>query len=50
MNNFVTYAAAILFIVVAFLVIKRVASCLVKSVVTVVLLAVLAYLYYFYLR
>ncbi len=50
MNHFITYAAAILFVIVAFLVIKKVASCLVKSVVAVILLAVLAYLYYFYLR
>ena len=37
-------------IIIAFLIIKRVVSCMVHSVVTLVLIAVLAYIYYMYLR
>jgi hypothetical protein len=37
-------------IVVAFLIVKRVVSCLVRSVVLIVLVAVLGYIYYMYLR
>ncbi len=37
-------------IIIAFLIIKRVVSCMVRAVVTLVLVAVLAYIYYMYLR
>ena len=37
-------------IVVAFLIVKRVVSCLVRSVVLIVLVVVLGYIYYMYLR
>ena len=37
-------------IVIAFLIIKRVVSCMVRTVVTLVLIAILAYIYYYYLR
>ena len=37
-------------IILAFLIIKRVVSCMVRTVVTLVLVAVLAYIYYTYLR
>lgn len=42
------YIAAALLIVVAILIIRKVASCLVKTIVGVVLLAALAYIYYKY--
>jgi hypothetical protein len=37
-------------IIVAFLIIKRVVSCLVRSIVLIVLAVVLGYIYYMYLR
>ena len=37
-------------IIIAFLIIKRVVSCMVRTVVTLILVAVLAYIYYMYLR
>ena len=37
-------------IIIAFLIIKRVVSCMVRMVVTLVLIAILAYIYYMYLR
>ena len=37
-------------IIIAFLIIKRTVKCLVRLVVTLGLIAVLAYIYYYYLR
>ena len=37
-------------IIIAFLIIKRVVSCMIRTVVTLVLIAILAYIYYMYLR
>ena len=37
-------------IIIAFLIIKRVVSCMVRTVVTLVLIAILAYIYYMYLK
>ena len=37
-------------VIVAFLIIKKVTTCLVKSIVGIVLLAVIAYVYFMYLR
>ena len=37
-------------IIIAFLIIKRVVSLMVRTVVTLVLIAILAYIYYYYLR
>lgn len=45
-NNFAYYVFALVAVVVAFLVIKKVASCLIRTIVGVVVVAVLAYLYY----
>lgn len=44
------YIIAFVAIVVAFVIIKKVASCLIRSIVGIVLVAVLAYLYFMYLR
>ena len=49
-NNIGYYLFALAVIIVAFLVVKRVASCLIKSIVTLVLVAVLAFIYYYYIR
>ena len=50
MENIGYYAAMLAAIIIAFLIIKRVVSCMVRTAVTLVLIAVLAYIYYFYLR
>jgi hypothetical protein len=50
MENLGVYAAMLAAIIIAFLIIKRVMSCMVRTVVTLVLIAVLAYIYYMYLR
>ena len=50
MGNIGYYAAMLGAIIIAFLIIKRVVSCMVRTVVTLVLIAVLAYIYYMYLR
>ena len=49
-GNLGYYIFILVAIVVAFLIIKKVASCLIRSVVAVVLVAVLAYIYWMYLR
>ena len=48
-NNIGLYLFALAAIIVAFLVVKRVASCLIKSVVTLILVAVLVFIYYYYI-
>ena len=45
-NNFAYYVFALVAVVVAFLVIKKVASCLIRTIVGVVVVAVLASLYF----
>ncbi len=50
MENIGYYLFMLAAIVVAFLIVKRVVSCLVRSVVLIVLVAVLGYIYYMYLR
>ena len=49
-GNIGYYIFILVAIVLAFLIIKKVASCLIRSVVAVVLVAVLAYIYWMYLR
>lgn len=44
------YLFALAAVIVAFLVIKRVASCLIKSVITLALVAVLVIIYYYCIR
>ena len=44
------YAGALLAIVICFVIIKKVASCLVRSVVSLVVLAIIAYIYFVYMR
>ena len=50
MENIGYYAVMLAAIIIAFLIIKRVVSCMIRTVVTLVLIAVLVYIYYFYLR
>jgi len=49
-ENFYYYLAALALIIIAFLVIKRVASCLIRSVVGIGVLVIIAYIYWFYIR
>lgn len=49
-ENFMIYAGALLAIVICFVIIKKVASCLVRSVVSLVVLAIIAYIYFVYMR
>ena len=50
MENIEYYLFMLAAIIVAFLIIKRVVSCLVRSIVLIVLAVVLGYIYYMYLR
>ena len=47
MNNWIYYVYALLAIVVAFYIIRKVAHCLVRTIVIIVLLAALALGYYY---
>ena len=46
MDNTGYYIFLLVAIIVAFLIVKRVASCLIRSIVLIVLAAVLAYVYF----
>ncbi len=50
MTNIGYYIFVLIAIIVGFLVIKRVASCLIKSAILIVMVVVLAAIYYLYLR
>ena len=50
MGNIGYYIFILVAIIVAFLIIKEVASCLIRSIVAIILVAVLAYVYWMYLR
>ncbi len=49
-GNFTYYVVALLMIVIGFVVFKKVAGCMIRTVVTFVLVAILATLYYLYFR
>lgn len=49
MDNFTLYVVAIVAIIIAAILVKRFVSCLFRIIVTVVLMAILAYLYFAYL-
>lgn len=49
-NSYIYYIFLLVAVIVAFLIVKRVASCLVRSIVLIVLVAVLAYVYFTFLR
>jgi hypothetical protein len=50
MENIGYYLFILVAIIVAFLIIKKVTTCLIKSVVLIVLVAVLAFVYFMYLK
>ena len=49
-SNIIYSVALLLVIIIGFVVVKKVASCMIKSVITIVLIAVAVALYWFYLR
>jgi len=50
MENLTSYLAILALIIIGFLVVKKVASCLIKSIVTIVLAAAAIAIYWLYLR
>ena len=49
-QNFIYYIALLLLVIIGFLVVKKMASCLIKSIITVVLIAVAVAIYWLYVR
>ena len=49
-QNYVYYIALLLLVIIGFLVVKKMASCLIKSVITMILVAVAVAIYWLYLR
>ena len=49
-TNITYYIALLVLIIIDFIVVKKVASCLIKSIVTIVLVAIGVAVYYFYLK
>jgi hypothetical protein len=49
-TNITYYVALLVLIVIGFVVVKKVASCLIKSIITIVLVAIGVAVYYFYLK
>lgn len=50
MNNFGYYIAGLILLIIGFLIAKKVASCMVKAIITLILIVILATVYYLYLR
>lgn len=50
MENVSYYIVALLMIIIGFVVMKKMAGCLVRSIVTLVLVAVLSLLYYLFFK
>ena len=49
-QNFIYYITLLLLVIIGFLVVKKMTSCLIKSIITVVLIAVAVAIYWLYLR
>lgn len=49
-SNFAYYIFCILAIVVGFLVVKKIASCMIKSIVAIITIAVIAAIYFMYIK
>ena len=49
-TNFIYYLCCLLAIIAGFLIVKKVAGCLIKSIVMIVIIAILAFLYVHYIR
>ena len=49
-TNITYYIALLVLFIIGFVVVKKVASCLIKSIITIVLVAIGVAVYYFYLK
>ncbi len=49
-TNITYYIALLVLIIIGFLVVKKVASCMLKSIFTIILIAIGVAIYWFYLR
>lgn len=49
-DNFMYYLALLALVIIGVLVVKRIASCLVKTIITLLLIAVGIVIYYYYLQ
>ncbi|MCF0202437.1 MAG: hypothetical protein HUK08_03640 [Bacteroidaceae bacterium] len=49
-TDFTYYILCIIAIILAAIIIKRVAGCMIKAVITIILIAALAYIWFMYLR
>jgi hypothetical protein len=49
-GNFTYYLAILALIIIGVLVVKRIASCLVKAIITLILIALGVAIYYYFLR
>ncbi|HEY9551579.1 MAG TPA: hypothetical protein VIQ97_04770 [Prevotella sp.] len=49
-NEFIYYLFCLLAVIVGFLIVKKVAGCLIKSVIALAILAILAFVYIIYIR
>ena len=50
MTNFGYYVAGLILLIIAFLVIKKVASCMIKTVDTIILVIILVATYHLYIK
>jgi len=50
MENLTYYLALLALIIIGFIVVKKVASCMIRSIVTIVLVVLAAAIYWLYLR
>lgn len=49
-SNFAYYIFCILAVVIGFLIVKRIASCMIKTVVAVIIIAAIAAIYFMYIK
>ncbi|MCI6161778.1 MAG: sulfate transporter [Prevotellaceae bacterium] len=50
MENIIYYAIALIVIVIGVVTLKKIASCMIKSIVMLAVVAALTYLYWFYIK
>lgn len=50
MENFCYYAILLMMIIIGFILVKRLAGCIIRTIVTLILIGVLVVLYYTYFR
>lgn len=50
MSNITYYVAILLMIIIGFFVVKKVAGCLIRSIITLILIAIIIAIYWLYLK